>query len=1446
MKKILLYVLASLCLFGASAFAQVSNSNFTGTVTDSSKAVLPGVTVTATNNATGVAVSNVTNDAGAYTILSIIPGTYTVTAELPGFRKEVINNADLVNGVTVRLNFTMQVASQSQSVEVTVAADTLIQQSSQTVGTVLGEKKVSDLPLIGNNILDQLSVLGGLDNLVQTGANPSSGNAFGREGTTLAGISAQDVPVIRDGIMVQDTRWPTGLNTNTVINPDLVGEVKLIVAPVDAELGRGNGAVQISTRSGTNQFRGAAVWNLQNSFLNANTWAQNETHTPLNWLTQNQGTISGGGPIIKNKTFFYALWDMYYNRQRAYTSAPVLTPCAKNGIYRYFDGWNNAGANATVVSGGPTPTRPSVDLLGNPVAPGLTPSGTPSQLEYKSVFGTLPGNLPAANADCSNIAALVTPNTAFDTFRTHPDTTGLISRTNALFPTPNDFNALNLGTYDGLNLAGYRYLRGFRGLDNLFSVGEAAGDRKQINFRVDHNFNQRHRAFVNFSYERTNSDDTLAALPGTWSNNNYHHPLTVAVNFTSTLSASMVNEARFGYKFSGTNVLAPWDLPANQAGINKYLPTPVNGVRILPDIVGAIGACSPITGARPPGNCTPFLGAGGGNLTTTSIDRSPVWTYGDSLSLTKGKHTMKVGAEIRAASSETQGSTPFGGFFTLYHSDVTVLAGSAVNAPLATSTASAIASTNPNFATIGSSDAGRARNILNYLAGSLSSLSNEYFLNKASDTQFCDYRCTPLITDTIAQREFDIFFKDDYKVRKNLTLNLGLRYDWYGVPWSPQGVSAAPTVVGGAFGIGGTNFSAWMNPNAANGSQTVFQFVGKNSPNSGKLPYQNDWHNFGPAVGFAYQLPFLGEGKTTIRGGYQITYQGGSRFNDMQQPLNGPPGRVYQSQYVGNSAQPYLDLTSLSAANVPTPLPAGVAPMTPLPVTDRTQTANFFDPTYTSPYVQNLVLSVQRQIRPNVTASASYIGTLGRKLYTTMNLNLANFLYNGLASDFASIRNGTDNTPTLNKILNGVNLCTAISGCTATPGVTYGPIGTPGNTAAVQMRASPSFQGNLAAGNWNSVATTLNTLDYTQFGCPNAGGAGNCGLPSINSSTTRGAVLRVNGMPENFIYTNPQFATATYLANMATSNYHSLQTEVTLRPTHGFSGTINYTFSKNLGLPTQTSGSYTNPVNRHLDYTIVNNNHTHIIRSNGNIDLPIGPGKLLLGQSHGFLGHAIEGWRAGGIWTLSSGGYVNITGQNNLYGNGTPDIANAALFKELLGDGGTKWGVSNGSQLEGDFFDRTKWIKVPDPQCANVTPLQNLNGFNPPTGGAGTARCTLQAIARIVPQGTAGAIANIDGKGTTGAYVLVNPQPGTQGNLGFNPIRGIAPWRFDGNLAKAFKITESKSLQFRMDVFNVLNSAQVSTPGLGINGSTTPFGEITQKGGANSPRTFQGQLRLNF
>ena len=1417
--KIALLAILS-CLLATAAFGQANNATLTGTALDSSAAVLPGVSIRTTNTATGVITSAVTNESGVYNILGLIPGTYTVSGTLPGFQTQTFQNVVLGNAVTVRINFSLQLANLATSVEVTVAADTVLQTSSPTIGQVLPQKKVQELPIVGNNVLDLLTLLGGLDNYVMTGAPGQS--AFGREGATLAGVSAQAVPVLRDGIMVQDQRWPTGINAATVMNPDMVGEIKLIVAPVDAELGRGNGAIQISTRSGTNEFHGAATWNVQNTALNPNSWANNRVQPVRNvpnWSNINQGTISGGGPIIKNKTFFFALWDMNFNRGRANTYVNVMTPCARNGVFRYFDGVNNGAFGAATTTGN-TPTTAVVDANGNPVPPTAG-----AQLRHISVYGPVTFTGGAPNSDCSN----GTVSGSWDPFRTGLDSTGLVTRAINFMPAPNDWSTAGGAPADGLNVASYKFLRGYTGLDNLFSVGEGTGNRKQINARIDHTLTQNHKVNFGFTHERVTSDDTVAGLPGTWSNQNYHRPTVITVGFISTLSGSLMNEARFGYRVNGTNVIAPWDIPENDESINAYLPAEVNGFRILTDTHGGLGICNPITGARPPGNCLGG-GANGANITATARDVTPSWTYGDTLSWLKGTHGFKFGGEIRYNSSTSTGSSPGLAFFSNSKAPAVVVGGATQGAALLTSGPTAIADSNPAMSGLQTNDATRARNMLNFLSGSLQSVNNTYFLTDSAATQFSDYRTSSLITNTIKQREFSVFVKDDYKISQNLTLNMGVRYEWYGVPFAAAGLTAAP--VGGgaaAFGYSGRDFSGWMAPGPRKADDTTLQFVGPGSPNSGISVYKNDWNNFGPAVGFAWQVPWFGEGMTTVRGGYQVTFQGGGRFSALEGPLSNPPGKTYSGTYAGDSTNPYLSLANLGAF-VPTPIP--IAPMAPILITDRNVGISIIDPNYTSPYVQNLNLSVTRSVRRNVTLDVRYIGTLSKKQFTSVNLNSANFLYNGLLAEFNSVRTGGESA-LLDQMFQGINICAS----TCAAGVTYGPVGQIAGgvlqTAALQMRSSSTFNANLANANYSALAGSLNTLNYVKTATQNTA------LPAI-PSTVRGAVMRFNGFPENFIATNPQYSNVNYLSNMSSSNYHSLQAEVTLRPTHGFSGSANYTWSKNLGIGT----AYTNPVDRGPDYSIINNNHPHILRTNGTVELPIGPNKLLLGNSSGVLARMLERWQVGVIYTLSSGAWTSITTNNSLYANGVPDVVNSDLLEELLGQAEVRWGTpaSNNALLEGRYFDPDSWVKTADPQCATVTALQNLNG------GA-TARCTLQALAKIVPGGTAGSVVTArDTAGNPTQYgllVLQNPLPGVRGNLGRNVLRDLPVFRFDANLSKSFAINESMAVQFRADVQNVMNHPQPAAPSLTINSanSANPWGQINNKTGG---RSLQAQVRLTF
>ena len=307
--------------------------------------------------------------------------------------------------------------------------------------------------------------------------------------------------------------------------------------------------------------------------------------------------------------------------------------------------------------------------------------------------------------------------------------------------------------------------------------------------------------------------------------------------------------------------------------------------------------------------------------------------------------------------------------------------------------------------------------------------------------------------------------------------------------------------------------------------------------------------------------------------------------------------------------------------------------------------------------------------------------------------------------------------------------------------------------------------------------------------------------------------------------------------NSGYNNYHSLEVQAAIRPVHGFSGTATYTWSKNLGLP----AVLTDPTNRALDYTNVNGTPVHSLRTNGVVELPIGPNKLLLGNSSGWLARAIERWQLGLIYNLNGGAPTTIAAANMLYANGVPDIVYPVDLNELKG---VRWDVRTPGNpfLEGRYFDNNDtFLKVPDPQCAAVTPLQNLNG------GA-TLRCTLQAVAMAVPAGTAGAVDRTfgDGQVRPSVIVLQNPQPGKRGTLGQNTILNLGTFRFDANLSKTFKVSESKSVNVRFDGQNILNHPQPTFAGGGASfniNNTTPLGQIPSK---TQGRLFQGQLRFTF
>src|SRR5262249_42107961 len=292
---------------------------------------------------------------------------------------------------------------------------------------------------------------------------------------------------------------------------------------------------------------------------------------------------------------------------------------------------------------------------------------------------------------------------------------------------------------------------------------------------------------------------------------------------------------------------------------------------------------------------------------------------------TKGKHTFKGGGELRFAHSRF-GDDVDGNNWSAY---ARAFGGESALAPIQNIDAAHIGAGLQGTSTTGNNIA--MRSLLSLLSGSLAQVTELNWLSSAKNlNQFTDYRTSIQRIRELNQKEASFFFKDDWKVSRHLTLNLGLRWDYYGVPWVSNGLTASPVGGGNAlFGISGKGFENWMRPTAGaaydRNSLTSITFVGPDSPNSNLLVWPKDKNNFGPAIGFAWQVPWFGEGQTTVRGGYQISYlSGGGRFNTINTALANPPGSSYQATFTGATGLEYLDLTKLSSI---VPVPVSVKPM---------------------------------------------------------------------------------------------------------------------------------------------------------------------------------------------------------------------------------------------------------------------------------------------------------------------------------------------------------------------------------------------------------------------------------------------------------------------------------------------------------------------------------------
>src|SRR5438034_3461703 len=302
------------------AFAQI-NAVVGGTVADASGALIPGVEVTARNVATGIVTTRLTNESGNYEFASLQPGTYTVSAALSGFQTATYNNVQLSQSQQVRLNFSLQVGTLAQAVEVVAEANTALATTTSSVGDVLPDVQVRSLPLANRNVMD----------LVRNAAAGAVGDNF-------AGARMSQMNTTRDGLPTMDGRYNdwNGAYSAVFTSPDLVEEVQVIVNSIDAAAGRGSGQVKMQTRSGGNDFHGAVFYSNRNSALASQGWFQNLVGAQKTYNNRNQFGGRLGGPIKQNKAFFFVLFDEQRYVEKQNVVSTVLTGPARQGIFRYL------------------------------------------------------------------------------------------------------------------------------------------------------------------------------------------------------------------------------------------------------------------------------------------------------------------------------------------------------------------------------------------------------------------------------------------------------------------------------------------------------------------------------------------------------------------------------------------------------------------------------------------------------------------------------------------------------------------------------------------------------------------------------------------------------------------------------------------------------------------------------------------------------------------------------------------------------------------------------------------------------------------------------------------------------------------------------------------------------------------------------------------------------